>query len=93
MLRVLLEIPESGKKSVIALFLIYETWYECYSILLRLLFSESFAKAQRKKCSMRVCLRRIKVKIFWREKFIRTRNKIYRIRATTDAVDNNVRVM
>lgn len=91
MLRVLLEIPESGKKSVIALFLIYETWYEYYSILLRLLFSESFAKAQRKKCSMRMCLRRIKVKIFWREKF--TRNKIYRIRATTDDVDNNVRVM
>ena len=91
MLRVPLEIPESGKKSVIALFLIYETWYEYYSILLRLLFSESFAKAQRKKCSMRMCLRRIKVKIFWREKF--TRNKIYRIRATTDDVDNNVRVM
>ena len=91
MLRVPLEIPESGKKSVIALFLMYETWYEYYSILLRLLFSESFAKAQRKKCSMRMCLRRIKVKIFWREKF--TRNKIYRIRATTDDVDNNVRVM
>ena len=72
MLRVPLEIPESGKKSVIALFLMYETWYEYYSILLRLLFSESFAKAQRKKCSMRMCLRRIKVKIFWREKFENT---------------------
>ena len=72
MLRVPLEIPESGKKSVIALFLMYETWYEYYSILLRLLFLESFAKAQRKKCSMRMCLRRIKVKIFWREKFENT---------------------
>ena len=46
----------------------YETWYEYYSILSRLLFSESFAKAQRKKCSTRMCLRRRKVKIFWREK-------------------------
>lgn len=90
-LRVPLEIP-SDEKNVIALFLMYETWHEYYSVLLLLLFSESFAKAQRKKCSMRMCLRRIKVKIFWREKF-RTRNKIYRIRATTDDVDNNVRVM
>lgn len=55
----------------------YETWHEYYSILSLLLFSESFAKAQRKKRSMRMCLRRIKVKIFWRENFAQiTCNKI-----------------
>ena len=58
--RVPLERPLSGKKSVIALFLMYETWYEYYSLLILLLFSESFAKAQRKKCSTRMCLRRIR---------------------------------
>lgn len=41
MLRVLLEIP-SDEKSVIALFLIYETWYEYDSLLILLLFSSRF---------------------------------------------------
>ena len=40
-LRVLLEIP-SDEKSVIALFLIYETWYEYDSLLILLLFSSRF---------------------------------------------------
>ena len=40
-LRVPLEIP-SDEKNVIALFLMYETWYEYYSLLILLLFSSRF---------------------------------------------------